>query len=156
MDYLTSLSLVVAATSVLWGVYVYQRQMNAQLFIEYTKRYDQVMQSYPEGVRRIRLHSEGEPPPESGELSAVVLRYLNLCSEEFYLWKRGYLAPDIWRIWVQEMRRTLASPLYRREWPKVASEFESYREFSDYVAEAQRPARPNRPLQPTRPYGPRG
>jgi hypothetical protein len=130
------------AASVLWGVYVYRRQMNAQLFVEYTKRYEEVMRSYPEGVRKLRLDSGAEPPPESEELSSAILRYLNLCSEEFYLWKRGYLAGDIWRIWEGELKRTLSSPLYRRGWRKLASEFESYREFADYVGEAQRPAAP--------------
>jgi hypothetical protein len=137
MDLLTALGLFLTAASILIGVYVFRRQMNAQLFLEYTKRYDEVMRSYPSDLRSARLHSGGEPPPESTELTAAVLGYLNLCSEEFYLWKRGYLSTDIWRIWEGEMRRTLASPLYRREWPKLRAEFATYDEFTRYVLDAQ-------------------
>lgn len=138
MGTLTVLGLVLTAVSILIGVYVFRRQMNAQLFLDYTKRYEEVMRSYPEGSRNSRLDSAGVPPPESPELTAAILRYLNLCSEEFYLWKRGYLSGDIWGIWETEMRRTLASPLCRREWPRVQAEFSSYEEFAKYVADAQR------------------
>jgi hypothetical protein len=138
MDILAAVGPVLAAVSILIGVYVFRRQMNAQLFVEYTKRYEQVMLSYPEGLRDTRLDSMGVPPPESPELTVAILRYLNLCSEEFYLWERGYLSGDIWRIWESEIRRTLASPLYRREWRKVQAEFASYGEFAKYVADAQR------------------
>jgi hypothetical protein len=69
-----------------------------------------------------------------------VLRYLNLSSEEYYLFKRGYLRADVWRIWEGEMVRTLRSPLLRREWTKLASEFVSYPEFSTYVEQVQKSA----------------
>ena len=137
MDLLTTLGLFLTAASILFGVYVFRRQMNAQPFLEYTKRYEEVMRSYPGDLRSARLHTDGEPPPESTELTAVVLKYLNLCSEEFYLWKRGYLSTDIWRIWEGEMLRTMASPLYRREWPKLRAEFAAYDEFASYVESAQ-------------------
>ena len=141
MQVLNVLVLFVTAIGVLVGVYVFRRQMNAQLFLEYTKRYEEIMRSYPVGMRAFRLHSAGEPPPESSELTTVVLRYLNLCSEEFYLCQGKYLSRDIWGIWEEEMRRTIASPLYRREWEKISDEFSSYPEFYEYVARSQR--RPN-------------
>lgn len=138
MELLTTLGLFLTAASILFGVYVFRRQMNAQLFLEYTKRYEEVMRSYPADDRSTRLDSDGEPPSESAELTAAILRYLNLCSEEFYLWRRGYLSTDIWRIWEGEIRRTLASPLYRREWPQLVAEFAAYDEFVRYVRDAQR------------------
>jgi hypothetical protein len=137
MEFLNAISPLLTFISIFIGIYVYWRQMNAQLFIEYAKRYEEIMGSYPDGARGFRLHSDGEPLPESSELTTAVLRYLNLCSEEFYLWQRWYLSGDIWRIWENEMRRTLASPLYRREWQKVKDEFASYPEFAEYVSKSQ-------------------
>ena len=112
--------------------------MNAQLFLEYTKRYEEIMRSYPSEARNARLDLSGQAPPESEDLSAVVLRYLNLCSEEFYLCRKKYLSRDIWQIWERELRRTLRSPLLKREWQKLKVEFASYSEFAEYVETAQR------------------
>ena len=51
----------------------------------------------------------------SEELTLCVLKYLNLCSEEFYLDKSKYLADQVWKIWEGKIKRTLATPLFIRE-----------------------------------------
>ncbi len=135
---LTALGHFATAISFVLGIYVYRRKTNTQVFLEFTRRYDEVMRSFPVDARRARLHSGGEPPAVSDEISDAALRYLNLCSEEFYLWKRRYLSGDIWRIWESELKRTLASPLYRREWTRLRDEFSSFPEFAAYVEEVQR------------------
>jgi len=122
-----------AAISIVVGVVVFRRQMNAQVFLEYTKRYEEIMSHLSQAAREARLDLDGDPPPTSPELSLAVLRYLNLCSEEFYLCRRRYLSTKIWKIWEAELRRTLRSPLFRREWNKLHREFDSYPEFHDYV-----------------------
>ncbi len=110
--------------------------MNAQLFLEYTSRYDQIMQSYQGRITDLNLDSE-PLPEENQELKQCILRYLNLCSEEFYLWKRGYLNKDIWLIWQGEINRALRSKLYKRAWVGLQTEFEAFPEFSSYVREVQ-------------------
>ena len=107
--------------------------MNSQVFLEYTRRFEQIMQSFPESHWRSRLNLDAEPPEVNSALSLSVLRYLNLCSEEFYLYKRGYLARDVWTIWERELQRTLGTPLLRREWGILEGEFESYPEFRAFV-----------------------
>ncbi len=66
------------------------------------------------------------------------LRYLNLCSEEFYLKDRKLLSDAVWGIWDAEMRSTLASPPYSRAWPTLAGQFDSYPAFKQFVEAAQR------------------
>lgn len=129
----TLISTALTAAGLFVGVYVYRRQMNAQLFLDFTRRYDSIMQSFPGASHGARLRLDVDLPQESPELSAAILRYLNLCSEEFYLWRRGYLAKDIWRIWERELEATLVSPLLRREWPTLRDEFGAFSEFSKYV-----------------------
>jgi len=123
--------------SVFWGVKSYQNQMNAQLFLEFTKRFEEIMQSFPENAWSARTDLDDAPPPESDELSLSALRYLNLCSEEYYLFKKRWLHKEIWGIWETELIRTLQSPLYMREWKKLVREFDAYKEFQNYVNEIQ-------------------
>lgn len=127
------LSAFVALVALGSGLRTYRRQANAQVFLEYTGRYQRTMESFPSSARRARFDLEAPPPPPSEDLTLAVLRYLNLCSEEFYLCTRGYLSKDVWAIWEAELRRTLRSPLVRREWQSLRGEFESYPEFVQYV-----------------------
>ena len=127
------LSALAAAVAIVVAIRTYKRQTNAQIFLEFTKRYDDTMASFQTAARNARLNLAGKPPEESEEVSLAVLRYLNLCSEEFYLFRRGYLATDIWGLWEAELKRTLGSPLFIREWKRLRSEFQSYPEFREYV-----------------------
>lgn len=114
----TLAGVLLTAAGIFIAIYVYRRQMNAQLFLEYTRRYEELMRSFPDDACGCRLHLEGEPPPQSDALTSAVLRYLNLCSEA-------------------ELERTLRSTLVRREWQSLAGEFEAYAAFSSYVRQVQ-------------------
>jgi hypothetical protein len=131
----TSISILLGVVTFVFGVRVYKRQMNAQLFVEYTGRFEDIMKSFPENSWTARLNEESLPAP-SERLSLSVLKYLNLCSEEFYLYRRKYLAAEVWKIWEAEIKRTLATPLFVREWRTLKSEFKSYPEFQEFVEAA--------------------
>lgn len=134
----TLAGVLLAVVSIFHAAHVNRRQMNARIFLEYTKRYESIIAGFPEGSLSFRLKQSGKPPAESDALRSAVLRYLNLCSEEYYLHKTRYLAADIWKIWVRELERTLRSPLLRREWPKLRPEFDAFSEFAEYVDRQQK------------------
>lgn len=130
-------SVLIAALGVAWAVRSHQKQLEAQMFLALTERYETIMCAFPKDAFATRLASDHRIPPESDELTLAVLRYLNLCSEEFYLWRRGYLPGTLWDIWRAELERMLRTPLLQREWPKLADEFVSYPEFRHFVEAAQ-------------------
>jgi len=118
-----------------------RKQTNIQAFLAYTERFERVMEAFPAEACQARFDLEQTLPLESEDLTGAVLRYLNLTSEEFYLWKRGYLDTQVWQIWEREIQRMLRSPLFRREWPKLVTEFTSFQEFIDYIRNVQRRGR---------------
>ena len=95
----TLVSSVAAFVSIWIAIRVYRRQMNAQLFVAYTQRYEEIISGFPAEARRCLLGSAPELLQRSEALTLAVLRYLNLCSEEFYLFQTGHLHGDLWRIW---------------------------------------------------------
>lgn len=129
-----------------WAVFTYKNQMNSQLFMEFTKRYNEIMESYPAYARSSRLDSQGPPPKESEELSLSVLRYLNLCGEEYYMYTKELLDERLWRIWRDELNLSLQSPLVVREWKKLKREFDTYKEFQVYVDKQQRQTAPEKTI----------
>ncbi len=123
LAYATLLLAGFTAASIVVGVVQYRRQCNAQVFLEYTTRYSEIMNRFPSEGLKARLNILATPPETSDELSLAALRYLNLCSEEFYLCRRKYLSSDVWGIWEAELKRTLSSPLFVREWAGIREEF---------------------------------
>lgn len=130
---LTLLSIIIGIIAFFRGITTYNKQMNAQVFLQYAKRYDEIMNSFPRNARLARIKSSEALPKPSGELTICVLRYFNLCSEEFYLYESKYLSKKVWNVWTDEMIRTWQTPLFRREWTKLVNEFDAYPEFQSFV-----------------------
>jgi hypothetical protein len=128
----TLLSVIIGFWSLITTIRNARRQMNAQVFMKYTERYEHVLDQFPPDALKARLDTR-LLPPQSDKLSLCVLKYLNLCSEEYYLLQRGYLAKDLWSIWELDLRRTVASPVVQREWPNLRDEFVSHPAFLKYV-----------------------
>jgi hypothetical protein len=114
----------------------YRRTMNAQVFMKYTERYERILGQFPQEALAARFDAK-VLPPQSPQLSLCVLKYLNLCSEEFYLTRHGYLSASLWRIWEGDLKRIIGSPLLQREWPSLRAEFLSHQTFLEYVEQVQ-------------------
>ncbi len=129
----TILSVLLGGASLVYAINIYKRQMEAQLLQTYTTRHDDVMQALHRRPNGVHFNVFEEPPPESADLTLEVLRYLNLCSEEFYLNERGYLSRGVWDIWRSEIQDKLASRLIKREWVRLGGEFKTHSAFHTYV-----------------------
>ena len=126
-------TLLVALLSVMGGLWVYYRQANAQIYMEYNKRYEQVMHDFPEKVRlNFAKAKPGDVCPE------CILRYLNLCSEEFYMRQEFYISHKVWTIWEGDIKRVLQTCLIRSAWKDLSKEFKSFKAFQKFVDEVQK------------------
>lgn len=129
-------SLIVATLSLKQSSRIARKQWNLNAFNYYTNRYEEIMSSFPNSAYRLRFELD-QPIQSTEEIRLAVLRYLNMTSEEFYLWKKGYIDQSVWEIWRTEIERTLSTPLFVREWQTLKNEFQSYKEFSDFVEGTQ-------------------
>jgi hypothetical protein len=132
----TLISVIVGFSGLVLGLYSYRRQMTVQILMKYTERYEGILDGFPEVATKYRFDPNALPP-QSAELTLSVLKYLNLCSEEFYLRKRGYLPKDVWQIWEGDILRMLGDELVRREWEVLRPQFLTHPSFLQYVETAQ-------------------
>ena len=71
-----------------------------ELFLEFNDRYQKIKDRLPK-----------EWPPKEADLSlsgdarASAIEYFNLCSEEYLLYKRGYIPLEVWHSWVLGMNQ---------------------------------------------------
>ncbi|BBX34844.1 hypothetical protein MMAG44476_34731 [Mycolicibacterium mageritense DSM 44476 = CIP 104973] len=125
-------SAVIALLALAVAAWTFRQGAELNAFLVFTERYEKIMSELP---HEARLHPEWNP--EVDKDFAIRLRYLNLCSEEFYLKKRCLLSARVWGIWKTEMTSTLASRPYRDAWQQLRPHFSSYPEFSEFVDDCQ-------------------
>lgn len=127
----------------------YRKQMNVQILMKYCERYEHILDQFPEDALAARFDAKALPP-QSPQLTLCVLKYLNLCSEEFYLTAHGHLSKSLWRIWEADLKRIIGSPLLQREWPTLRTEFLSHRDFLEYVERVQNACKASNVCSPSR------
>lgn len=144
LRYATPAGVIGGFLTLIYSVNNVRRQINVQILMQYTQRYEHILGEFPKDALHVRFDSQ-TLPPQSAELTLCLLKYLNLCSEEYYLWKHKYLARTVWAIWEGDLKKMIASPLLRREWPSLEKEYESHRDFLMYVERIQSEHRPSKP-----------
>jgi hypothetical protein len=87
-QWITVVAVVVSALAILAGLKNVRDQLRIAIFLEYTKRYSKIMQNMPFEARepggRYRLSSQ--PKDERYHILSVFREYLNMCSEEKWLY----------------------------------------------------------------------
>lgn len=144
------LSLIFTAIGLWQNSRYTRRNWNFNAFTHYTKRYDDIMGSFPDAAYMLRFDLD-QPIQSNEDIRLSILKYLNMTSEEYYLWRDKYLDDKVWQIWLPEIKRTLRTPLFQREWQNLKEEFQTYPEFSAFVEQVQSEMLlPNRTQRPRR------
>ncbi len=97
------------------------KQMNVQIFSEYTRRYNEVIKNIPTGDTAYKYTKGYEKD---------LTQYFNLCSEEFHLWIGNMIDDEIWKIWEEGMRAHMKKSLFRTIWEKQKKGYDET--FRDY------------------------
>ena len=133
----TLISVVVGVIGLLITFRGYQRQVNAQFMLEYTRRVDDIMQTLPLRVWAPHLTPNEKPPAPSDELTLSVLRCLNYVSQLYFFCHMGYLPKSVWRLRQSIYVEILQTPLFMREWKHLRPIFATETGFSRFVERAQ-------------------
>ncbi len=133
-DIIQLLGLIVAAVAVIAtilftqksiksSIALTQEQIKAQMFSEYTRRYNEIILYMP------NVASEGKD-----KLDAEVLKYtrlyFDLCSEEYHLWVKGMIDSEVFDIWKEGMQATMKGTTYFNAWKLQKKEYNS--EFKEF------------------------
>ncbi|HXM23940.1 MAG TPA: hypothetical protein VN948_21975 [Terriglobales bacterium] len=137
LKFATPVGVIGGFVSLVYTINSVRRQINAQILMKYTERYEHILGEFPEDALLGRFDSHAPLPAQSAQLTICLLKYLNLCSEEYYLWKHKYLAKTVWTVWEGDLKRIVGSPLLQREWPRLRVEYLSHRDFLEYVERIQ-------------------
>jgi hypothetical protein len=113
---------VAAFTYFLYQQHLHEAKLFKELFAEFNARYDALNDD---------LNTILSGPPE-GLLSADerdhLFSYFNLCAEEYFFYKAGYIDRCVWEAWYRGMKAFFKHPRIRTLWEQDCKA-DSYYEF---------------------------
>jgi hypothetical protein len=123
-------------------------QLWLQTFTEYTKRYSSIMEGLPFEARKPggRFDPEDLDDDSTSAYLSVMRNYLNLCSEELYLFEKKRIDAETWLIWTDGMSQVTEFPGFEFAWRRLRDEYvpyEGFVTFMDALMEAHRLRRLN-------------
>lgn len=127
----------ILATSVATAGFIHffyaQHHQNTQVFIglfqKFNERYDKLNERLNE-IAKLKENLYLQP-----EDVKVMFDYFNLCAEEFFYYKAGYIDRNVWKAWLQGMRFFARNAKIHALW-KSELDSESYYGFKLAMLEA--------------------
>src|SRR3984885_12871729 len=110
-----------------------QRQLNAQMFITVTGRFQELLRLFPTEAWLANRNPSAPLPPPSPEITDCTLYCLQLIADVYHLRQGRYISKRLWSAWEREIRHTLEGPIFQREWKTVAVEFSHHGHFQRYL-----------------------
>ena len=114
MDTITTITAVIGSTvavaTLVNGVRQYRRKVHLEIFRIYVDRYNAIVtpEIYPNWQGALSGNRD-----HWSEMTPTMIKYLNLVWEEFYLSRDGVIPRRLWRLWLPEIHRVLASDFAR-------------------------------------------
>jgi hypothetical protein len=128
----TFLGVVVALLAIWWQLSSLKKQMTLQHFSDYTKRYQEIVQRFPEDINEQAFQLVGRK--DYDQTMRAMRTYFDLCFEEWYLHKRQFIDSRVWEIWRDGMKTALSKAAFKQAWSKIQSDTKYGTEFESFVA----------------------
>ena len=128
----TFLGVIVALLAIWWQLSMLKRQLTLQQFSDYTKRYQEIVQRFPEDVNEPAFQLDGRG--DYDQTMRAMRTYFDLCFEEWYLNNRHFIDVRIWNIWLDGMKTALSKAAFRQAWCKISKDTKYGEDFETFVA----------------------
>src|SRR5271169_4053435 len=131
-------TLVIGSVGIWVALLNQRRQLNAQMFIEFSGRFQELLRLFPTEAWLANRNPSKPMPPSSQELTDCTLYAMQLIADVYHLRRAGYISKRVWTVWEREIRKTLTGPVFQREWQGVSAEFAHTADFVNYIDRVMR------------------
>jgi len=118
-----------------------RRQLNAQMFITVTGRFQELLRLFPTEAWLANRSASQPVPPRSHEITDCTLYCLQLIADVYHLRQGRYISNRLWYAWEREIKHILEGRIFRREWESLEIEFSHNKHFLNYINELMGPER---------------
>ena len=130
------LTLIITTTALIVTIRHFKKQLQLNFFADYTKRYQEIILNFPEEINEADFRISQLPDDVRERTRRYMRAYFDLCSEEYYLWKKGNLDDETWREWETGIKFAFSKPAFREAWQILNLDTIYYGEFSKFVGDA--------------------
>lgn len=121
----------------LWfAVASFKKQLQLSFFADYTKRYQEITLNFPESINESSFRLDQLDDKERNKTLRYMRAYFDLCSEEYYLWKRGNIDAATWAEWKSGIEFAFGKPAFQQAWQLLQLDTIYYGAFSQFVSDA--------------------
>jgi hypothetical protein len=126
-------TLILGSLGVWVAMFNQRRQLNAQMFIEVSGRFQELLRLFPTEAWLANRNPSQPLPPSSHEITDCTLYCFQLVADVYQVHQGGYISKKLWNAWEREIKHILEGRIFRREWESLAVEFSHNAEFLDYI-----------------------
>lgn len=106
-------------------------QIKQGYFADYTKRYQEIILHFPENINADDFDLNKEAGRD--QIMRYLRVYFDLCSEEFFLHRNGYIDDKVWMEWEAGMVFAFSKPAFAQAWVEIKNDTDFYTEFGGFV-----------------------
>jgi hypothetical protein len=131
--FITALTAVIAVIALVIQYRAAAKQLRLQNFIEYTKRYQDIILNFPETINEPTFMIDSLSEDIKAKTMRYMRAYFDLCYEEFVLYQKKFIDDKFWEIWKGGMKAAFGKSAFRQAWQKIIKDTSFGTEFVDFV-----------------------
>jgi len=131
---IASAALLIAAVSLIIQMRSSAKQTQLQNFIEYTRRYQEILLNLPIGISRPDYDLNAQDETQKQNALKYLRAYFDLCAEEYWLDSHGYFEKEIWQLWRNAMKSKMQKKAFKDAWDTFRNDIHHYdKKFVGFV-----------------------
>ena len=132
----STVGMLVTAVALWFTVSSFKKQLQLNFFADYTKRYQEIILNFPERINEENFKIQTLDEKEKNKTLRYMRAYFDLCSEEYFLWRKGNIDNETWREWESGIKFAFSKSAFREAWEILRLDTIYYGEFTDFVNSA--------------------
>jgi hypothetical protein len=139
---------IITALALWFTVRSFKDQLQLSFFADYTKRYQEITLNFPESINEKDFSFEGLSPEVRDKTLRYMRAYFDLCSEEYFLWRKKHIDNETWLEWKTGIEFAFSKTAFVEAWKILKLDTIYYGAFVEFANSSILKSQ-NKQLQPT-------
>jgi hypothetical protein len=109
------------------------KQVKLQNFIEYTKRYQEIILNFPENINDADFTFGSMETNIKNKTMRYMRAYFDLCFEEYILHEKKFIDDELWSIWKGGMEVAFSKLAFQQAWESIQKDTKFGEGFEAFV-----------------------
>ena len=130
---ISTFAAVVAISGLIYQSNSTRKQIQLQNFIEYTKRYQEIILNFPENINEDNFKFDTLDTEIKNKTMRYMRAYFDLCFEEYTLHKKKFIDDVFWSIWKGGITVAFSKTSFQQAWKIIQNDTKFGDDFELFV-----------------------